>query len=323
MVAPTPLQLWANSITLPDNVLHLQEEMNDAMVHLLTLKASIDAFWQKLISEMEITHCLNEIKTSEAIREIKAHYMAALSNAKATYAAAIREAEATLSASAREAEVICNIAVRKAEAASVAQTSKLQQIHQETIQTLEDKAIEEEKCAHQSFLWACGAALQACPNEALGYLCTPYNREYALTGLLTATLQLTIRSRDPIPSPSHHRRSATYTHSTRTKQQHLLGCEVELDPSGYGEPISCPGEPSQQRQKEEDPLVECLRGAHQEAFCKDSVLVKCTGQTYFRAHWPVFDREVTHDLTNVFKELAEMAGLMDTEIHWVQDQCQG
>ena len=48
---------------------------------------------------------------------------------------------------------------------------------------------------------------------------------------------------------------------------------------------------------------------------KDSGLVKCIRQTYFRAHWPVFNKEVTHDLIDVFKDLAEMAGLLDTEIH--------
>ena len=145
----------------------------------------------------------------------------------------------------------------------------------------------------------------------------------SLTGLLTATPQLTIRSRDPISSPSHPRRPATTTHSTWTKWQHLPGHEVELDPSGDTEPVSCPRELPQRRQKEEDPLAEHLRGACQEAFCKDSDLVKCIRQTYFRAHQLVFNREVTHDLTNVFKELAEMAGLLDTEIHWVQDQWQG
>ena len=99
--------------------------MNDAMVHLLTLKASIDPYWWKLISEMEIAYHQNETKTLEAIKEIKAHYVAALSNAEATFAAAIRKAVATHSASAREMEVICATAVRNAEAASVAQTSKL------------------------------------------------------------------------------------------------------------------------------------------------------------------------------------------------------
>ena len=42
---PNPPELQANSITLPDGVLHLQEEMNNAMVHLLTFMASVDACW--------------------------------------------------------------------------------------------------------------------------------------------------------------------------------------------------------------------------------------------------------------------------------------
>ena len=222
--------------------------MNDAMVHLLTLKTSVDAHWWKLISEMEITHHQNETKTSKAIKEIEAHSAATLGNAKATYVAAVREAEVAHATSAREVEVIHTTAVRKAEAARAVQTSKLQQVHQETIQTLEDEGIKEEKCACQSFLWACGAALQACPNESLGVLMYPIHLltgNMSLTGLLMAAPQLTIRSRDPISSPSHPRRPSTTTHSTGTKQQHLPGCEVELDPSGVAEPVSCPGEPPQ------------------------------------------------------------------------------
>ena len=70
-------------------------------------------------------------------------------------------------------------------------------------------------------------------------------------------------------------------------------------------------------------MAEHLRGACQETLGKDSDLVKCIRQNYFSSHLTVFDREVTHDLTNVFKELAEMPCLMDTEIHLVQDQWQG
>ena len=38
---------------------------------------------------------------------------------------------------------------------------------------------------------------------------------------------------------------------------------------------------------------------------------------------PVFCKEVIHDLADVFREMAEIAGLMGTEIHLVQDQWQG
>ena len=111
------------------------------------------------------------------------------------------------------------------------------------MQTLEDEAVEEEKHACQSFLQACGAALQACPNAALGVCMYPIHLltgNMSLTSLLMAALQLTIRSRDPIPSPSCPRRPATTTHSTGTKWQHLPGWEVELDPSGDEEPTCHP-----------------------------------------------------------------------------------
>ena len=202
--SPTPFQSQANSITLPDNVLHLQEEMNKAMVHLLTIRASVDTHQQRNIDEMEVTHHQNEIKISEAIREVKAYYMATLSDAESAYGTAMRKVEAVHSVSTSEVEAVCTTAVRKAEAASAAHASKLQRVHQETSWSLDDEALEVEKCACQSFLWACGAALQACLNEALGKLVYPIHLltgNMSLTGLLTATLPLTIRSRDPIPPP--------------------------------------------------------------------------------------------------------------------------
>ena len=110
----------------------------------------------------------------------------------------------------------------------------------------------------------------------------------SLTCLLTATLPLTIRSRDPIPSPCHPRRSSTATHSPRAKQQHSPGCEVEPDH---------PKEPPLQWQREEDPLADHLGDIHWEAFHKDSDLVQHVRQTYFRAHPPVFHKEVTYELT--------------------------
>ena len=52
-----------------------------------------------------------------------------------------------------------------------------------------------------------------------------------------------------------------------------------------------------------------LKGAHQEAFGKDSNLVKQIRCTYFRAHYPEFDNETTHDLTRVFREMVDVVGL--------------
>ena len=69
--SPTPFQSQANSINLSDDVLHLQEEMNDAMVHLLTARASTDACHWRIISDTELSHHQNEINLAEAIREVR------------------------------------------------------------------------------------------------------------------------------------------------------------------------------------------------------------------------------------------------------------
>ena len=259
--SPTPFQSQVNSITLPDNVLHLQEEMNDAMVHLLTIRASIDAHWQRIMSEMAVAHCQIEIKTSKAIREVKASYVAALGNPETAYVNTMRKVETAHSTSTSEAETACATAVRKAEDASAVQALKLQQTHQETMWNLENEALEVEKHACQSFLWACGIAIQACPNEALGKLMYPIHLltgNMSLTSHLMATSPLIIKSRDPIPSSCHPWRSATATHSARDKQQHSPRCEVEPDHPGDGEPASHPRELPQGRWREDDPLAEHL-----------------------------------------------------------------
>ena len=169
----TPLALPANSINLLVDILHLQEEMNDAMVHLLSARADIDTCHQWVLLETEVGHCQNEIDTSEAIREIKAQYAAMVGDAEATYRTAIRKVEAIYLASTSEAEVIRATGIRKAEATNAVQASKLQKQHQEAMQNLEEEALEEEKHVHQSFLQACGAALQACPNNTLAKLMYP------------------------------------------------------------------------------------------------------------------------------------------------------
>ena len=122
---PNPPELQSNSITLPDDVLHLQEEMNDTMVHLLTFRASVNTCQQRLTSESETAHCQNETKASKAINGVEAHYVAALCNTEAIYTAAMRKAEATHLASTREAEATHATMMREAEAARTAQTSKL------------------------------------------------------------------------------------------------------------------------------------------------------------------------------------------------------
>ena len=96
-----------------------------------------------------------------------------LGDAEATYGTAIRKAEAIHLASNSEAEVIQATRIRKAKDANAVQASKLQWQHQEAMWNLEEEALKVEKCTHLSFFQACGAALQASPNNALAKLMYP------------------------------------------------------------------------------------------------------------------------------------------------------
>ena len=144
------------------------------MVHLLSVRAAIDMCHQWVILETEVSHHQNEINISEAIREVKAQYATTIGDAKAAYRTAMRKVEAVCSGSTSKPEVIWVTRIR-AKATNAMHAFKLQWQHQEAMHNLEDEALEVEKHAHQSFLWTCGVALQACPNEALAKVMYPLN----------------------------------------------------------------------------------------------------------------------------------------------------
>ena len=62
--------------TLPDEVLHLQGEMNVAMGWLLMSRASMDAHHRKQVLDTEAIFHKSEAQTTEAIWEVKAWCMA-------------------------------------------------------------------------------------------------------------------------------------------------------------------------------------------------------------------------------------------------------
>ena len=96
-------------------------------------RASMDACHRKQVSDTKATFCKNDAQATEAIREAKA---------------------------------CCAAAVREVEAACMDHACAIQQLHSDSMQSLEREAIVEEGRDSQSFLAACRVALQACPPEA-------------------------------------------------------------------------------------------------------------------------------------------------------------
>ena len=136
----------------------------------------------------------------------------------------------------------------------------------------------------------------------------------SLLGPLMATFPFTTRMRNPVTSPHHASRPAVVMPSPRAKQQLSPEWEAESEH---------PREPTPQRWREDNPLVGHLGDSCCEAFYKDSELVQCIRWTYFRTHALTFHKEDTYKLMEVFKELAEMAGLLGTEVYPVHDQWVG
>ena len=164
--------------TLSDEVLWLQEEMNRALGHLLTTRASIDALCRKQVSDFETAFCQNEAQTTKAIKEMRAHCTTVIWDAKA----------------------MCTAAIREAEAACTEHAHILQQSHGECMQEMEREAIEEEGRDHQSFLTSCGEALWVCPPKAHGVLMYPLQllmRNMSLAALLAISPQSSTATGEP------------------------------------------------------------------------------------------------------------------------------
>ena len=91
---PTAKTPGPSSDTPPLDVAHLWEEANKALGDLLAIKSSINAHWQKLVSDFSMALCQNESKTTGSIKEAKAICAHSIQETKTHSSTAIRKAEA-------------------------------------------------------------------------------------------------------------------------------------------------------------------------------------------------------------------------------------
>ena len=86
----------------------------------------------------------NEAKATKAIREVKDHCGAAISEADTCHATTVREAEGHCITTITEAEACCAADFREVRSHCVDHAHAIQQSHSNNIQCLEREAIEEE-----------------------------------------------------------------------------------------------------------------------------------------------------------------------------------
>ena len=151
--SPTAEAPGPSSDTPPTDVAHLWVEANKALGDLVMVKSSIDAHWQKLVSEFSMAFHQNDSKAMESIKEVKA----------------------ICAHSIQEVENCCSVVITEEEAQRVSQVVSLQQSHHKTVQYLKVESIEEERKSQLNFLSVCQAALQASPPEFHGVLVASYH----------------------------------------------------------------------------------------------------------------------------------------------------
>ena len=249
-----------------------------------------------------------------------------IKGAKAICALAIKEAEANCVHAIKEVGAHCSTAFREAESWGASQAGSIQESHAKDIQHLEEEAIEEKSKGQLNFLSTCQAAMRASPPESHATLIASY---HILMGHVPTSHLLSI-SQGTSPSQQGSNQGllpllpilCLVFHPGPKWQDH------SQDPMG-GSPVSeamsmaTPEGPPSSKQHEVTPLHKALMRSHQEAFGRDSSLVRKMREEYFRNHCPNINNENSHNLMAIFQQMVETAGLLGSAIYEIKEAWSG
>ena len=210
------------------------------------------------------------------------------------------------------------MAIRYAKTQRVSQAELLQRQHGKDMQDLEEQVIREEGRSQTDFLSACQAALHTSPAELKGMLVASYHvllqqaptsHPFTLSQRTSPVEEQSAPAAPPVPVPMQ---------SPRPKRQHPSPDPVESMPLGRTtSKTTLEGPPSSKWQQV--PLCnKVLKPSCAEAFSWDSDLVKEARKEYFSKHSYNFVMEGTHDLLEVFKQMATSTKLLGTSIYEIQ-----
>ena len=89
-------------------------------------------------------------------------------------------------------------------------------------------------------------------------------------------------------------------------------------PQGRATPAAAVGGPPCPKKRETPPWFKSLKPSCADAFLRDSDMVVEARLLFFSKHSCNFNQDGNHDLSEVFKKLAEKAGLLGTGIYEIQ-----
>ena len=328
-IYPTMAACSSHSDSPTVDLMELQEDANLADNYMLSVKRSSDLKGQWAIWEFEALLHQQEAKEATANGKAKIIHSRKNLNTKVGCTKAVMEAKYNYRMAVQEARMIRNNQLQESEttysealgenaAVRSTQSARLHREHVKHMHELEEQALREENKSQHDFLSTCQAILCHALQPVKENLSTSY---HILLGWLPSSLWSVPFARTP---QAEEQPSATASPrpepkwSPQPKRWH-----PSPDPQGStstdetSSKASQEGLPSSKR-RETPNWFTSLKPSHADTFSRDSNPVKEDRLHYFATHPCDWIHDITDDLSNIFRELAESAGLLGNSIHEIQ-----
>ena len=319
-ISPIAVTPGSRSVTPPTDAGQLWEKVNKALEELQATKSSIDTCRQKVVWELDMELCWNDSKMVESIKEARAICTHATLDAEAFCSAAVKEGKATCTSTVQQTKAICSTAIRDAETWGASQAESLHRQHAKTIKHLEEQVIQEEGKSQSLCLSSCLTSQPCWPQRCTGRFLSHIDG----AGTHTPLIHLITRS---LPYWATICLSSTFFSSTwafpQPKRQHPSPDLVDDMPLGGTTSKTTSEGPSSSKWWEIPPWYKVLKQSHSEAFRQDTSLVREARKEYFKKHSPNFTMDGMHDLSEVYRCLAESAKLLGLAIYKIQEVWEG
>ena len=332
-IPPVATTTRSRSITPPKDTGELWEKANKALEELLATKSSIDAHRWGAIWELGMELCQNESETAESIKEARAICscitmdaealcFSTVKEAKVTCIKTIKEAKATNVCTIQEAKTTCSVAIRDAKTWGASQAKSLHRQHAKTIQDLEEQVIQEEGRSQTDFLSACHTALHASPAELKGMLVgsyhilmgqAPTSHPFTLSQGACPAEQLYVPAAPPMPAP---------TQSPRPKRWHPSQDPVDSMPLGWTTSKATSEWPPAPNSERSHLWTRYSSRAVQKHSPRTLTWWRRLGRSILKGI-PTASLQRAPTISEVFRQMAKSADLLDTAIHEIQEVWMG
>ena len=270
--------------------------------------------------EVEATATNEKAKVTHSRRDLRARVKCAkaMMKAKYEYRMTVQEARAERCTELEESEAIYTEALNGNVAALSLQCTMLHQEHMEHMQELEAHALMMENKSCRDFLTAHQAVLHQAPqtlkddlHSSYSLLLGPYSSSHQSL-MLTPASQAGGQPLSIIPLKSEPKQSLP------PKRQHS-STEAQGNTSMDEDfPITLQEESSKPKKGRTADWLTCMESDCADAFSQDSNSIKEARAHYFTTHSWDWDHSNTEDLSDIFKELTQEAGLLGESIFEIQ-----